>query len=62
MLFRSYYAIINDKNNALYQKYLERAKEYDNLVLLGRLAEYKYYNMDKIVLLALELCDTLALN
>ena len=54
-----YYAIINDKNNALYQKYLERAKEYDNLVLLGRLAEYKYYNMDKIVSLALELCDSL---
>ena len=31
-----------------------------NLYLLGRLAEYKYYNMDAIVARALELCDTLA--
>ncbi|MBQ3182667.1 MAG: UDP-galactopyranose mutase [Clostridia bacterium] len=54
-----YYAIINDENNSLYQKYLSKAKEYENLLLLGRLAEYKYYNMDKIVSLALQLCDTL---
>ncbi len=54
-----YYAIINDENNALYAKYAEKAEKYTNLLLLGRLAEYKYYNMDKIVLLALELCDTL---
>ncbi|MBR6513350.1 MAG: UDP-galactopyranose mutase [Clostridia bacterium] len=54
-----YYAIINEENNSLYQKYLGKAKEYDNLVLLGRLAEYKYYNMDKIVSLALELCDSI---
>ncbi|MBQ4601813.1 MAG: UDP-galactopyranose mutase [Clostridia bacterium] len=54
-----YYAIINEENNSLYQKYLSKAKEYENLLLLGRLAEYKYYNMDKIVSLALQLCDTL---
>lgn len=57
-----YYAIINPENNALYQKYTEKAAEYKNLILLGRLAEYKYYNMDRIVLLALELCDTLIRN
>lgn len=54
-----YYAIINEENNSLYQKYLSKAREYKNLLLLGRLAEYKYYNMDKIVSLALSLCDTL---
>ncbi len=54
-----YYAIINEENNLLYQKYLSKAKEYKNLILLGRLAEYKYYNMDKIVSLALTLCDKL---
>lgn len=54
-----YYAIINEENNTLYQKYLSKANEYGNLYLLGRLAEYKYYNMDKIVSLALTLCDTL---
>ena len=54
-----YYAIINEENNSLYQKYLSKAEEYDDLILLGRLAEYKYYNMDKIVSLALTLCDGL---
>ncbi|MBR4880873.1 MAG: UDP-galactopyranose mutase [Clostridia bacterium] len=54
-----YYAIINEENNSLYQKYLSKAGEYKNLLLLGRLAEYKYYNMDKIVSLALELCGKL---
>ena len=57
-----YYAIINPENNELYRKYAEKALGYGNLILLGRLAEYKYYNMDRIVLLALELCDTLARN
>ena len=54
-----YYAIINEENNSLYQKYLSKAREYEDLILLGRLAEYKYYNMDKIVSLALTLCDKL---
>lgn len=55
-----YYAIINPENDALYARYQELAERYGNLYLLGRLAEYKYYNMDAIVARALELCDTLA--
>ena len=54
-----YYAIINEENNALYAKYKAEADRYPNLHLLGRLAEYKYYNMDAIVLRALELVDRL---
>ncbi|MBE6574516.1 MAG: UDP-galactopyranose mutase [Ruminococcaceae bacterium] len=54
-----YYAIINKENNLIYQKYAEKARTFNGLLLLGRLAEYKYYNMDKIILLALELCDKL---
>ena len=54
-----YYAIINDANNALYAQYRAEADRYPNLRLLGRLAEYKYYNMDAIALRALELCDDL---
>lgn len=54
-----YYAIINPDNNALYQKYKALADSYDNLHLLGRLAEYKYYNMDAIVAQALALADKL---
>ena len=54
-----YYSIINPENNALYAKYAALASEYPNLHLLGRLAEYKYYNMDAIAGRALELCDSL---
>ncbi len=54
-----YYAIINPENNALYAKYAALAAEYENLHLLGRLAEYKYYNMDAIVGRALDLADQL---
>ncbi len=54
-----YYAIINGENNALYGQYAALAAKYENLHLLGRLAEYKYYNMDAIVARALALADTL---
>jgi len=54
-----YYAIINEENNALYGKYAALAARHENLFLLGRLAEYKYYNIDAIVARALALCDTL---
>ncbi len=54
-----YYAIINSENNALYLQYKALADSYANLHLLGRLAEYKYYNMDAIVKQALELADKL---
>ncbi len=54
-----YYAIIDPENNALYAQYAALAAEYKNLHLLGRLAEYKYYNMDAIVGRALALVDDL---
>lgn len=54
-----YYAIINEANNNLYARYQAEAAKYRNLHLLGRLAEYKYYNMDAIAARALELCDEL---
>ena len=54
-----YYAIINPENNALYGRYQDLAARYPALHLLGRLAEYQYYNMDAIVARALELSDRL---
>ena len=54
-----YYAIINPENNALYAKYRAEADRFPNLHLLGRLAEYKYYNMDAIAGKALELAEKL---
>ena len=54
-----YYAIISDENRAHYERYLELANAYPNFHPLGRLAEYRYYNMDVICLKALELADEL---
>lgn len=54
-----YYAIINDENQKLYERYLALVKEYPGFYLAGRLAEYKYYNIDAIVERALSLADQL---
>ena len=50
-----YYAIANEETAALYAKYAAKAAEFPKLHLLGRLAEYRYYNMDAIVAGALKL-------
>ena len=50
-----YYAILNEENQAIYQKYAEKIQNLKNVYLLGRLAEYKYYNKDAIVKKALRL-------
>src|SRR3990172_6907059 len=44
-----YYPINDEKNNALYLRYLEEAKKSANVIFGGRLGEYKYYDMDKII-------------
>lgn len=54
-----YYPIRNDANNAQYQQYAALAGKYRNLFLVGRLAEYQYYNMDRIVRRALDVADDL---
>lgn len=54
-----YYPIPNSENDALYQKYFEELNAIPNLYLCGRLAEYKYYNMDQALEQALKLCGTL---
>lgn len=54
-----YYAIQNPENQELYEKYAELVKEIPDFYLLGRLAEYKYYNMDAIAARAIELARTL---
>lgn len=54
-----YYSVINEDNLNLYEKYKTLLGERKNFHLLGRLAEYKYYNMDAITLKALELSEQL---
>ncbi len=54
-----YYPINNETNDSLYKKYLDKSKKYDNLYLVGRLAQYKYYNMDLVIAEALKLYETI---
>lgn len=49
-----YYAILSDENKQLHQKYVDLVKPFNNFYLLGRLAQYRYYNIDGIVLEALK--------
>jgi UDP-galactopyranose mutase len=44
-----YYPVVNPQNSVLYEKYRALAGSFQNLYLCGRLAEYKYYNMDAAV-------------
>lgn len=48
-----YYPINNERNNSLYQQYAELAKNNDKVIFGGRLGQYKYYDMDKVILEAL---------
>lgn len=56
-----YYAIINKKNLEHYNKYKNLVSEMDNFYAIGRLAEYKYYNMDQIIDRALDLSKKILL-
>ncbi len=49
-----YYPVNNDKNNELYLKYKNDADKLTNVHFGGRLGQYKYYDMDKVILAALE--------
>ena len=52
-----YYAILNEENGVLYEKYRGLTAGLANFYLLGRLAAYKYYNMDVMVQKALTLAE-----
>ena len=54
-----YYPVPNPENRALYEKYAELAKHEPGVAFVGRLASYKYFNMDEAVLNALEMFDNL---
>ena len=44
-----YYPINDDKNNVVYRKYKELAEKQSFVTFSGRLAEYKYYDMDDVI-------------
>ena len=50
----AYYVINDDKNNNLKAKYQELANKEENIIFGGRLAEYKYYDMDDVIRSAMD--------
>ena len=50
-----YYPINDEKNGALYAQYAELAKKEANVLFGGRLGQYKYYDMDKVIRSALDM-------
>jgi UDP-galactopyranose mutase len=52
-----YYPVNDAKNNALYEEYREMADKEKRVIFGGRLGNYRYYDMDKVIAAALEMCD-----
>lgn len=52
-----YYPIPKAENEELYEKYLNEAKKLNNVYFLGRLADYKYYDIDKCIIRAFEVFE-----
>lgn len=53
----AYYPVNDEKNQKLYEKYKKLADKEKNIVFGGRLGEYKYYDMDKVIESALNLVE-----
>ena len=54
-----YYPVPNEKNQLIYEKYKARADQLTDVYFVGRLANYKYFNMDQAFKNALDLYRTL---
>ena len=57
-----YYPVLTEDSKKRYEQYKSYANEFSNLTLCGRLADFKYYNMDQVVLRALHVYDSIALK
>lgn len=54
-----YYPVNDEKNSMLYAKYKELAEKEEKVIFGGRLGEYKYYDMDRVIAAALDKADLL---
>lgn len=54
-----YYPVLTEESQELFQKYYDEAKQVKGLAFAGRLAEFKYYNMDQAIRRALDLAREL---
>ncbi len=52
-----YYPVNDEKNGKLYEEYKKLAQCEENVIFGGRLGEYKYYDMDKVIDSALQMCE-----
>ena len=52
-----YYPINNEQNDSKFKQYKKLADAQNKYIFGGRLAEYKYYDMDKVIKSALDLCE-----
>lgn len=50
-----YYPVNDERNNALYNRYAELAAKEKNVLFGGRLGQYRYYDMDKVIAAALDM-------
>ncbi len=50
-----YYPVNNEQNNKLFEEYKKLAEQEKNVIFGGRLGNYKYYDMDKVIEAALEM-------
>lgn len=54
-----YYPVLNERNREIYNKYKLEAEKHPQIHFVGRLANYKYFNMDEAFKNALDLFDSL---
>ncbi|MDX2190402.1 MAG: UDP-galactopyranose mutase [Bacteroidota bacterium] len=52
-----YYPIPRDENTDLFNKYRSESEKMQNVIFCGRLADYKYYNMDQVIARALSIFE-----
>lgn len=57
-----YYPVLTEESMEMYEKYKTHAKKFDNLTLCGRLADFKYYNMDQVILRTLRVYDEMEIE
>lgn len=52
-----YYPVNDERNNDLYEQYRQLAEKEENVLFGGRLGQYRYYDMDKVIAAALEMVE-----
>lgn len=57
-----YYPVLTEDSQKIYADYLEYSKKFTNLILCGRLADFKYYNMDLVIDRTLKLYEKIKDN